>query len=435
MKKIYVLLSAAFLFGGQVFAQNKASNQVVESQSNVTDKMETLPVSIDDIATLKNTYLKGKREETVYFDYIDEARTFGESYVYFSGMFMWPDSLPLTANEDEDPSNIFYHGGGSMFDPASDFLEVNLDATTWSRHTRYTVDSAFVFYKYHNFGNTKDTLLFTFTKDANVAQLSFNSGANPTASVRYDKNTNRVMAPDATQTIIFDSSDNTSNFFSTDFNTFSSNSFELGIDLDVEPVGSLVDYANLFGMTVQFLPGKGADSLNQPLTFDDSTNLDSNNLSLFSPLVMRGTRVTQEDASHNFALLLYSQQRYTDRPTEWFGVGNAPGNDRVFTYTIFKMNGVNVGINEINDDVSFALSPNPISSGETLKADFKLRKSSNVTISISDSQGKEVKVLTHNFYAPGEHLVDGDISDLNSGVYFYNINTEYGSTSKKFIVQ
>ena len=39
------------------------------------------------------------------------------------------------------------------------------------------------------------------------------------------------------------------------------------------------------------------------------------------------------------------------------------------------------------------------------------------------------------FYAPGEHLVDGDISDLISGVYFYNINTEYGSTSKKFIVQ
>jgi hypothetical protein len=81
------------------------------------------------------------------------------------------------------------------------------------------------------------------------------------------------------------------------------------------------------------------------------------------------------------------------------------------------------------------LSPNPISSSETLKADFKLRKSSNVTISISDLQGKELKVLTNNFYAPGEHLVDGDISDLISGVYFYNINTEYGSTSKKFIVQ
>ncbi|MEJ6750698.1 MAG: T9SS type A sorting domain-containing protein [Bacteroidia bacterium] len=433
MKKIYLLLSAAFLLGGQAFAQNGVSNEVIESQSNVTEKMETLPVSIDDIATLKNTYLKGKREENVYFDYIDEARTFGESYVYFSGMFMWPDSLPLAPFEE--PSNINYHGGGTMFDPASDFLEVNLDAPTWTRHTQYTVDSAFVFYKYHNFGSTKDTILLTYTKDANVAQLSFNSGANPTASVRYDKNTNRVIAPDATQTIILDSSDNTDNFFSTDFSSFSSNSFEIGIDMTIEPMSTREDYTNLFGMTMQLLPGKGADSLNQPMTNDDSTNLDSNNLSLFSPLTMRGTSVTQEDNGHNFALMLFGSQRYTDRATEWFYPGNAPGSERLFTYTIFKMTGGNVGINEINDDVSFALSPNPISSGETLKADFKLRKSSNVTISISDLQGKELKVLTNTFYAPGEHLVDGDISDLISGVYFYNINTEYGSTSKKFIVQ
>jgi len=68
------------------------------------EKMKTLPVSIDDIATLKNTYLKGKREENVYFDYIDEARTVGEYYVYYSGMFMWPDSLPIAPFEE--PSNI-----------------------------------------------------------------------------------------------------------------------------------------------------------------------------------------------------------------------------------------------------------------------------------------------------------------------------------------
>jgi hypothetical protein len=435
MKKIYVLLSAAFLLGGQAFAQNGVSNEVIESQSNVTEKMETLPVSIEDIATLKNTYLKGKREETVYFDYIDEARTFGESYVYFTGNFMWPDSLPLILSEE--PRNVFYHGGGAMFDPASNFLEVNLDAPTWTRHTKYTVDSATVFYKYHNFGNTKDTVLFTFTKDANVAQLQFGSGetATPSASVRYDKNTNRVIDPDATQTIILDSSNNTADFFSNDFETFSSNAFEIGIDMDIVPMSTRDQYANLFAMTLQLLPGKGADSLNQPMDYNNAENLDSNNLSLLSPIVMRGTSITQEDAAHNFALSLYSNQRYTDRATEWFYPGNAPGNDRNFLYTIFKMKGVNVGINEINDDVSFALSPNPISSGETLKADFKLRKSSNVTISISDLQGKELKVLTNTFYAPGEHLVDGDISDLISGVYFYNINTEYGSTSKKFIVQ
>ena len=66
MKKIYLLLSAAFLLGGQAFAQNGVSNEVIESQSNVTEKMETLPVSIDDIATLKNTYLKGKRLSLIH---------------------------------------------------------------------------------------------------------------------------------------------------------------------------------------------------------------------------------------------------------------------------------------------------------------------------------------------------------------------------------
>lgn len=437
MKKIYVLLSAAFLFGGQAFAQNEVSNEALDGQTNATEKMHTLPVSIDDIETLRQNKIKNKRAETVYFDYIDEARTFGETYVYFSGMFMWPDSMPLAPFDE--PSNVNFHGAGTIFDPASDFLAVNLDAPTWSRHTQYTVDSAFVYYKYHNFGNSKDTVLFTFTADDNIAQLVYGSAPStyPTASVRYNRTTNRVMAPDATQTIILDSSFNTPNFFSTDFASFASTSFDLGIDMPVVP-SALEFRANLFAMTVQFLPQNLADSLNHPMTNDDSTNLDSNNLSLFTPLTMRGTTVTQDDNSTNCGLMLFGNQRYSDpatRANEWFRPGNAPGDERLFTYTIFKMEGTNVGINEINDKVSFALSPNPISSSEILKADFKIRESSNVTITISDLQGKELKVITNNFYAPGEHLVDGDISDLNSGVYFYNINTEFGSTSKKFIVQ
>ena len=69
-----------------------------------------------------------------------------------------------------------------------------------------------------------------------------------------------------------------------------------------------------------------------------------------------------------------------------------------------------------------------------IDADFKIIKPSNVNISITDLQGKVVKNVTNQYYVPGQHNIDVSINDLNTGIYLYNISTEFGSATKKFIV-
>ena len=183
------------------------------------------------------------------------------------------------------------------------------------------------------------------------------------------------------------------------------------------------------------MPKIGASTLGQPLTNNDSNNLDANNLSMFSLLNMQGTGgITVSDESQNHGLLLFSGQRYSDNENWFFLPYAPPGANKLFNYALFKVSGQNVGINDINDNVSFALKPNPAKQSDVLFADFKIIKPSNVNISITDLQGKVVKNVTNQFYVPGQHNIDVSINDLNTGMYLYNISTEFGSATKKFIV-
>lgn len=390
-------------------------------------------LSVPENAKLpKTNALKNKATETNWFDYIDDARNFGEQYTYFYGAHIWPDSLPIK-QFDDGPSHNGNYAGGMVFDPASGVWEKNASGTSWTRHTRYTVDSLLILYKYHNYGKEKDSAIITFSTPTNIDRLSFNNGASPTSSVDYDPKTNRVIHPDKSITIYLDSTNNTPNVFSSDYSSFISSGFEIPVNIDVNPASGDPLFGNLFAVTVQFFPHRSAN-FGEELKFRDSLDLDSNNLPLFSLLTMRGNNFTMSDPSHNFGLFLYRNQRYSTRENEWFYPSNSPGAQRQYTYTLFKITGKNVGINELNNVVSFALSPNPINRNNPLFADFKLNKPSNVKITISDLQGKELLTVADNYYIPGEHLQDTDISELAAGTYIYAITTDFGSTTKKFII-
>lgn len=98
-----------------------------------------------------------------------------------------------------------------------------------------------------------------------------------------------------------------------------------------------------------------------------------------------------------------------------------------------------VNLNNLNSKIftEFSMSqnyPNPFNPITNIK--FKIPKIEYVTIKIFDVVGKKVKELVNQNMIPGEYIVDFDGSSLESGVYFYRIETgDYVETRKMILVK
>jgi len=76
--------------------------------------------------------------------------------------------------------------------------------------------------------------------------------------------------------------------------------------------------------------------------------------------------------------------------------------------------------------------PNPFNPTTTIK--FVIVKTENVTLKVYDMLGKEVSVLVNQNLSPGSYSVDFIASGVSSGMYFYRIETEGFSDSKRMIL-
>ncbi len=84
---------------------------------------------------------------------------------------------------------------------------------------------------------------------------------------------------------------------------------------------------------------------------------------------------------------------------------------------------------------TFALEqnyPNPFNPTTTIN--YSLDKASNVNISIYNILGEKVETLLSSFEAAGSHNIVFDASALPSGVYFYRLNAEGMSMTKKMVL-
>ncbi|MBK7254179.1 MAG: T9SS type A sorting domain-containing protein [Ignavibacteria bacterium] len=53
-----------------------------------------------------------------------------------------------------------------------------------------------------------------------------------------------------------------------------------------------------------------------------------------------------------------------------------------------------------------------------------------------DNTGREVRTLLNEFISAGYYTINFNVSDLASGIYFYNINAgEYTATNKMMLVR
>jgi hypothetical protein len=101
-------------------------------------------------------------------------------------------------------------------------------------------------------------------------------------------------------------------------------------------------------------------------------------------------------------------------------------------FEYFDLNGfVEIGIpNKYSVSQNY---PNPFN--PTTKIDFELPADSRVTMVIFDISGREVaKILNNEFTTAGYHTADFNASKISSGIYFYRLNADNFSVTKKMML-
>jgi hypothetical protein len=76
--------------------------------------------------------------------------------------------------------------------------------------------------------------------------------------------------------------------------------------------------------------------------------------------------------------------------------------------------------------------PNPFNPSTVIN--FSLPKSSLVTLKVYDITGKEVKTLVNELRSAGRYDVTFDASNFATGVYFYTLETENFTQTKKMLL-
>jgi len=130
----------------------------------------------------------------------------------------------------------------------------------------------------------------------------------------------------------------------------------------------------------------------------------------------------------------YTDVAFFNPTTGWAGSFNT-GSTEGGMYK-FAMDLSDVGINgSDNQPSSVALMqnyPNPFNPTTTIS--FEVKSAGSVKLSIFDAAGKMVSELVNGTVAAGLHNVEFNAANLNSGVYFYKLQTAGISQTKKMML-
>ena len=102
---------------------------------------------------------------------------------------------------------------------------------------------------------------------------------------------------------------------------------------------------------------------------------------------------------------------------------------------ILKNNTIITEVEDINQPFSYSLEqnyPNPFNPSTTIE--YSIPQNGFVTLRVFNILGKEVATLVNEQVIAGKHKIDFDASGLNSGVYFYKIESGNFVETKKMIL-
>jgi hypothetical protein len=119
--------------------------------------------------------------------------------------------------------------------------------------------------------------------------------------------------------------------------------------------------------------------------------------------------------------------------------GRLPDGSSNWQILVPRTRGTSNGATDVEDNINSILEyklnqnyPNPFNPSTTIE--FKVAKTGLVTIKVFNILGKEVATIVNEVKNSGTHFINFNASELNSGVYFYKLNADGFSATKKFVL-
>jgi hypothetical protein len=84
-------------------------------------------------------------------------------------------------------------------------------------------------------------------------------------------------------------------------------------------------------------------------------------------------------------------------------------------------------------ETTFEVYPNPVSQSAIIS--FSLNEGSPVVMQIIDVNGRSIRVIADENFSDGGHDVTFDRESLAAGIYFLQVKTDQGVTTKKMVLE
>lgn len=384
---------------------------------------------------------------TWWDDWASFAGGFRASSSFFA---IYPDThltnISLDDNTNEvSTSSVAWCSVGQGFDP-KDPVWIDPEIAGLRTWYGYTLDSGSVNYGYfrHNDDTTiVDTLIVQFFKHAGTGgQLitgNFTSEQSSFTLPQQNRRNGTGSGFEEELRIPLKMADETP---LNDENRFTRKTLTFPLN---DGKGHEIDAGQVAHITVSFKPGQ-AYSPGDTLYYDP----DLENFGVAPPtkrLNRLGVMVSTETPgrtslkSLNNGSFIVRWNRYEDpenTPAYRRGYymhnrfGNSTDDFTYYPQIGFHIKGeYNTGVEELNQNGYGVgeIYPNPTSGNATLE--FALGNDEQVELKVLDLTGKQVKVLESGQFSKGEHKLNFDVSDLDNGMYIYQMTAgEFNATGK-----
>lgn len=423
MKKLLLVFTVAMLGSGALMAQQNTLSEGVQPQLKRPDNQ--LP------HTGKGKGLTRRDAGNGWYISVDEARDAGETYLYYGDFHIWPDSLPILRYSTSN-DHAYIHGVGATLDPKADYFTTRL-----SQFQNYTVDTFFFVYKYYNpVPSQTDSLIVQVYDDSGFARLRWQAGETTYAPVLKG-----LRSPNAKREYkyLLDTGSNTEDFFKPTSASFTGTFVQaLNPPVAVRDMNA-ANRTGLFGFTAYMKPNYSY-KMGDTMIYGRDTSRATDpvkKISAFQPYCVQAQTALEGQSFYNYALINFSNQRYSSRATEWFLPYNIPSAKRIYLYSGFHINYFNLGNKRFENtgaDIS-NVYPNPASKNSDLMVQLKLKQASDVVVDIFNAQGQKVKTIAKQHFAAGTSSISFNVAELPAGYYFVRMSGSFGAVSQAMLLK
>lgn len=389
----------------------------------------------------KHIYNK-KAAYTGWKDPVDAAASAGGTFSSFVD-FIFQDTSVVFISDDGTSRNNQTAAVGLTFDPTDVNFEITGDGIKLARWDAYTVDSIFFPYLYvrwvdsFDFGSGMEKVVDTLVVQFYTAnELGFFTLQNADADILaipndYNPSKGGHSSPAWEMRIPLTDADSTQVPSATGWR---SSGRQLAVGNNI-PNNPNLQGDNVCAMSISFrtaLPYSAGDTME---TRDNSVPTKRLNYFGYSLWLNQGSKVLQSEAYNNSFITIGSLVYGNATANGWENAisGNAFQTNR-YVRGLFNISTTTLGEEQLGDNMSVTVFPNPVSNTETLNVEFDLVNSEDVEIVMYDLLGKVVKTIATGKYAAGSHQESVSLDGLQAGVYIYSVKAGDVTSSQKITV-